>query len=115
MEVDRPGAEEELRPDLAVGQALGYEARNLELLRSQARLGVRPARPRVLAAGPQLRTGTLRPLSRLERDKRLVCRSQVLACIDASTVATEELAVRELGPCALKGRDDAWCSRSASS
>jgi hypothetical protein len=102
MEVDCPMAEEELRPDLAVGQALGYEARNLELLRSQARLRVRPTRPRVLAAGPQLRTGTLRPLSRLERDKRLECRSQVLACIDASTVATEELAVGELGPCALK-------------
>src|SRR4051794_20524084 len=98
MEVDCPGAEEELRRDLAVGQALGYEARNLELLSSQARLRVRPTRPRVLAAGPQLRTGTLRPLSSPEREKRLECRSQVLACIDASTVATEELAVGDLGP-----------------
>src|SRR3954454_24556419 len=102
MEVDRPGAEEELRPDLAVGQALGYEARNLELLRSQARLRVRSARPRVLAAGPQLRTCTLRPLSGPEREKRLECRTQVLACVDASTVATEELAVGELGSCALE-------------
>src|SRR3954452_10226251 len=102
MEVDCPRAEEELRPDLAVRQALGYEARNLELLRSQARLRVRPTRPRVLAAGPQLRTGTLRPLSRLQRDKCLECRSQVLACIDASTEATEELGLGDLDSCALE-------------
>src|SRR3954452_3290499 len=102
MEVDRPGAEEELRPALAVGQALGYEARNLKLLRSQAGLRVSATRPRVLAAGPQLRTCTLRPLSSPEREKRLECRTQVLACIDASTVATEELAVGELGSCALE-------------
>ena len=49
MEVDRPRAEEELRCDLAVGQALRNEARDLELLRGQARLAVRPPRPRVLA------------------------------------------------------------------
>ena len=102
MEVDCPRAEEELRRDLSVGQALRDEARDLELLRGQPRLRIRPTRPRILAASAQLRTGTLRPLSRLERDERLECRSQVLACIDASTVATEELAVGEFGPCALE-------------
>src|SRR3954452_20042637 len=51
-EVERAGAEEELGPDLAVGQPFAYEAGNLYLLRSQARLRVRPTRPRVLAAVP---------------------------------------------------------------
>jgi len=41
-------------------------------------------------------------LSSPEREKRLECRTQVLACIDASTVATEELAIGELGSCALE-------------
>ena len=103
MEVDRARAEEELRGDLPVREALRDEAGDLELLRGQLVARARVALARRLAARPQLDPRPLRPQRRAERLEAVERRSQVLARVDSAADAAEELAVRELGAGTLEG------------
>src|SRR5689334_14461686 len=103
VEVDGAGAEEELRADLAVCQALGDELRDLVLLRGQLGRGrLLAPRTRGLATRAKLASRAARPRHRIERVEGLQCRAEVLAGVDAAPLPAQRRAVREFGARALE-------------
>ena len=95
MEVDRAWAQEHLRCNVSVREALGDEAGDAELLRRQPCRCFWLGSPGVLAARPEFGPRTLRPLAGAERVEGLERRAQMLAGIDPAPVPAQELAVDE--------------------
>src|SRR5262249_47750396 len=106
--VDRARAEEELCPDLAVGQAVGGEARDLQLLRSELAERRRVPLACGLAAPAQLHAGPLLPGNcTTELLERLDGGAQMDASIDAPPLTPQPLAVEQLDPTTPEGSERA--------
>jgi hypothetical protein len=94
--VDRPRADEQLRGDIPVRQALADQPGDLQLLSGQRAAGSSGADG--LAGGPQLRGRSFRPGERAERGERLTRGSQPGAGVDPATGAARVLTEQQLGP-----------------
>ena len=117
MVVDRARTEVELRADLAVGQPVGDEARDLELLRRELAERRRVALPGALTACPQLSARTVLSRRDPEPVERLECGTEVWTSIDPPPLAAQPFAVQQLGARALERREgvgDLECLREVS-
>jgi hypothetical protein len=102
---DRARAEEQMGGDLAIGQALGGQARDLEFLRRQ------PVQCRGLtvasglAGGAQLRFGALCPRDRAQGTEQPGGGAQVRTCLRPFPVTAQPLAVEQFGAGPLERRE----------
>src|SRR4051794_4171919 len=108
MPLDRPRAEEELRPDLRVRQPIGSKQRDLPLLRGQLVAGLDGPPPHLLAGGLKLPPGSLGQRLHADRGQHLVGRAQLVARIDPAVLPAQPLPVEQMsagelgtkrGPC----------------
>src|SRR5437588_10678569 len=97
MGIHRPGADEQPRCGLLVGDTGGHESRDLDLLRGQLVGGDPIASASGLASRRQLLARQARPRLGTEPLERRKCGAQALSRLDAPTVATEALPVRKFG------------------
>src|SRR6266545_5209590 len=100
---DRPGAEEELSGDVAVGQPLGGQPGNLQLLRSQ---GGQPGpgwRWGADAGGAQLDARQLGPRGGVAAVQTLHGGAELAAGVGLAAGATQPRAVQQLGAGLLEG------------
>ena len=97
MPFDRPRAEEQPGADLRIRKPVTCEPRDLLLLRRQLTARLVASLAHLLAGREQLPARTLGERLHAHGDEQVVCRSQLLACIDASSDAAQPLSVEEMG------------------
>src|SRR4029453_7911522 len=95
---DRAVRKEESIADLAIGQPLGRQLRDLELLRGQAIARVGRAGPDRLAGGTQLLASAVTPAGGSQRVEELACAPQRLPGVGRAAPATKPRAVAEKVP-----------------
>src|SRR4051794_26897255 len=108
MPLDRPGAQEELRPDLRVRQPIGGKQRDLPLLRGQIVATLDGPPPHLLAGGLKLLARALGERLHADRGQHLVGSAQLVARVDPAVLAAQPLPVEQMsagelgtkrGPC----------------
>src|SRR5918995_3448742 len=93
----RPGADEQLRADLGVGETISGQPSDVSLLGCEHAARVVAALPRGLTRGQELVTGALgKPLG-ADAAEHFVGGSELLTRVDAAVLATQPFAVLEPG------------------
>src|SRR5919106_1305517 len=99
----RSRADEQLRADLGVGEAVAGETCDLSLVRCEQAARLVGARAGGLAGCRELATGALRKPLGSEAAERVVGGTKLLARVQASVLATQPFAVQELGSGQVRG------------
>jgi hypothetical protein len=96
MPFDGAGAQEELSPDLRVGEAVTCESDNLLLLRCELVARLSAALPDRLAGRDQLSARALGERRHSNGGKHVVRRTKLLACVASSPLAPQPLPVEQM-------------------